>query len=444
MDDVLRTPAGPWAAAPMRAVGSRAAGWDLLLVTVTVYVATAVGRIHQLFTTLLPMKPALVSALLALALLLLQQSGQRRVGLLRSATTSCLLGLLVWGALSVPGALNQGLAFQTWTDLVRSVLMGLVIAASIRDVHDIERLILVYFGVTVVYTAVVLSRFQLGADSWRLAGLYYYDANDFATLIATAMPLGLYYILARHRPLLRALAAAGLAVLAVGLIKSGSRGGFLALLAVTAFVLLRFTTVPARTRAVALVIILLVAGTSASDKYWAQMQTIIHPDQDYNSTSDAGRLKIWTRGLGYMADYPVLGVGIGNFPTAEGTISPLAKRQERGVGVRWGAAHNSFVQVGAELGIPGLLLFVAMIATAFRSLRHVAAQHSRASRVPDDVARLAQSLMAALVGFSVGAFFLSLGYADMLCALVAFAIALAKTARGDAARSQPRPRNVPI
>jgi O-antigen ligase len=298
--------------------------------------------------------------------------------------------------------------------------------------------------VTVVYTAVVLSRFQLGADSWRLGRLYYYDANDMATLIATAMPLGLYFILAQRRVLLRALAAAGLAVLAVGLIRSGSRGGFLALLAVTAFVLLGFTTVPARARAVALVVILVVAGTTASDRYWTQMQTIIHPDQDYNATSEAGRLKIWMRGLGYMAEYPVLGVGIGNFPTAEGTISPLARLQERGIGVRWGAAHNSFIQVGAELGVPGLLLFVGVIATAFRSLRRVAAQRARAGRGADNVARLAQSLMAALVGFVVGAFFLSLGYADLLSALVALAIALAKSARGGAERGQPQLHSVPI
>jgi hypothetical protein len=91
-----------------------------------------------------------------------------------------------------------------------------------------------------------------------------------------------------------------------------------------------------------------------------------------------------------------------------------------------------------------LLLFVGVIATAFQSLRRVAAQRSPAQRAPDDVARLAQSLMAALVGFVVGAFFLSLGYADMVCILVGLAVALAKTARSDAARSQPRPRSVPI
>src|SRR2546422_9855684 len=102
------------------------------------------------------------------------------------------------------------------------------------------------------------------------------------------------------------------------------------------------------------------------------MQTTVRPDRDYNTTSETGRLKIWERGLNYMAGRPVLGVGAGNFPVAEGTISPLARLQERGIGVRWGAAHNSFLQVGAELGIPGLLLFIGLIATTFMSLRRAA------------------------------------------------------------------------
>jgi len=41
------------------------------------------------------------------------------------------------------------------------------------------------------------------------------------------------------------------------------------------------------------------------------------------------------------------------------------------------------------------------------------------------LSRLAQSLMAAIVGFAVGAFFLSLAYADMLYMLIALTIALA-------------------
>ena len=432
-----------WTPPPTAAVTQRAPGWDPLLVSVAVYIATSVGRVHQLFPILLPFKPALLSAVMAIGLFVLDKGRQRRLALLRSRSTTCLLGLLVWSALSVPAALNQGLAFHSWTDFARTVVMFFVVAGSVRHARGVERLTLVYFAVTVVYTGVVVSRFQLGAEDWRLGRLYYYDANDMATLIATAMPLGLYFVLAHRHLVLRLCAGGGLAVLAVGLIRSGSRGGFLALLAVTAFVLLGFTTVPARARVAGLIVILAVAGTTASDRYWTQMQTIIHPHQDYNATSEAGRLKIWQRGIGYMAANPVFGVGMRNFQVAEGTISPLARLQERGIGILWGAAHNSFVQMGAELGVPGLLLFVGLIAGAFRSLRRVVSARSRAGPTTDEVARLAQTLMAALVAFVVGAFFLSLGYADLLYVLAALSVGLAKSARGETARPPLRLRTVP-
>lgn len=437
-------PATPPAPAAPTIPAARAPGWDLLLACCAVYIATAVGRVHELFPILLPLKPALLASAMAVGLYLLQQFGLRRVNRLRSATTSCLLGLLAWSCLSIPWALHPGVAFTYLTDnFVKTVVMCLVLAGSIRSVRDIERLALVYFAVTVVYTAVVLSRFQLGADSWRLGRLYNYDANDFATLIATAMPLGLYFVLAHRRIVLRGAAAAGLAILAVGLIRSGSRGGFLALLAVTAFVLLGFTTIPARARLAGLVVILAVAYGASSDQYWTQMQTLVHPKEDYNLTSDAGRMKIWERGLDYMAGHPILGVGLANFPVAEGTISPLVRLQERGVGVRWGAAHNSFIQAGAELGAPGLLLFIGVIATALRSLRRITRPPPRASPTPVEVSRLAQGLMAALVGFTVGSFFLSLAYADMLYVLAALTIGLVKCAPRNATRTAPFPRRLP-
>jgi O-antigen ligase len=113
-----------------------------------------------------------------------------------------------------------------------------------------------------------------------------------------------------------------------------------------------------------------------------------------------------------MLQNPVLGVGPGNFQTAEGTLSPLAERQQFGIGVRWNAPHNSFVQIAAELGIPGLSLYVAMIASAFFALRRSAA--------------LTPALTASLLGFVVGSFFLSLAYSEMLYTLVALSVAAQK------------------
>lgn len=412
----------------------RPPAWDLLLVCVAIYIAAGVGRIHDLFPVLAPLKPALLSTVAAIGLLLLQQNGRRRITLLRTRITTCLLGLVLWGALAVPFALTGGLAFHFWMDLARAVMMCLVLAASVRTARDLERLGLVYYGVTVVYTAIILSRFQVGsADDWRLGRLYFYDANDLATLIVTALPIGLYFALAHRWIGLRIAATVGLLLLVVTLIRSGSRGGFLAFLAVAAFILVGFTTISARARVGGLVVILTVLSATASDRYWMQMQTIIRPHEDYNLTDETGRVKIWKRGIGYMLDRPVLGVGMGNFQTAEGTISPMARRRELGRGVRWGAAHNTFVQIGAELGIPGLLLLLGLLVSVFATLRRVTRYAARAGPQAKDLARLAQSLMAALVGFIVGGFFLSLAYADMLYALVALSLGLAKVARIQAA-----------
>ena len=62
------------------------------------------------------------------------------------------------------------------------------------------------------------------------------------------------------------------------------------------------------------------------------------------------------------------------FPVAEGTIFvPLAARAEAvGHGLKWNAAHNSFVEIGAELGIPGLLVFLALLICTYRSAMRVA------------------------------------------------------------------------
>src|SRR5262249_32798122 len=112
----------------------------------------------------------------------------------------------------------------------------------------------------------------------------------------------------------------------------------------------------------------------------------------YNHTSEPGRLQIWSRGVGYVVDNPILGVGPGNFATAEGTLSPLAERQMWGIGVRWNAPHNSYLQIAAELGIPGFLLYVAVIVSAFRALRRATP--------------LTPALTASLIGFVVGSLFL--------------------------------------
>ena len=134
-------------------------------------------------------------------------------------------------------------------------------------------------------------------------------------------------------------------------------------------------------------------------------------------------MEIWKRGIDYMMTYPVFGVGVGAFPMAEGTLALEAREQRQyGRNVKWSAAHNPFIQIGAELGVLGLIAFVALLVGAFRTLSKV----RRGS--PAEAAMFAQLLTACLVGFMVGAFFSSQAYASYLYMLLGLIVGLARTA----------------
>ena len=400
--------------------------WDALLLCVAGYILTSVGRVHQLFGVLEPLRPGIVTGLVAILIFLFDPLAQRSTRHLAVPTTKYLIALLIWMLLSIPGALNVGNAVeQVFDNFLKTVLMYVVVVSSVRGIRDVERLAFTYLAAAAIYSAVVMSRFEVGAgNSWRLGHLYYYDANDFATLAVTAIPLGLYFVLSAGKSVLRLGAALAIGVLIAGFLRSGSRGGFIAFVVVIGFMVVRYRGIALRMRLLATAVVVLAFLGFATDKYWDQMTTI-GSDTDYNMTEESGRINIWRRGVGYMIDSPTFGVGPNNFQVAEGTLSPFASRAQMGLGVRWNAAHNSYVQAGAELGIPGLLLFLAVIGSTLITLRRIGRQ---------DAGGLSSALTASLLGFVVGAFFLSLAYSEMLYTLVALAIGLHKVTAGPAQR----------
>jgi O-antigen ligase len=404
------------------------AAWDPLLIAVAGYLLTAIGRVHQLFPALEAVRPATLTGLLAIALFVSDRHQERRVRDVFVGPTKYIAAFLVWMILSVPGALVGGTSFEVvFGNFVKTALMYVVVAGAIRGPRDVERLAAVYLTAATLYAGVVITRFDLGSgDAWRLGRLYYYDANDFATFAVTAMPFGLYFLHAGRRILTRLFAGFALAILALAFVRTGSRGGFIALVAVAAFVVLRYTAIAFRWRIAATALVAVVLFGTASDQYWTQMGTILS-DADYNRTDESGRMQIWRRGVGYMFRNPIFGVGPGNFQAAEGMLSPFADRQQFGVGVRWNAAHNSYIQVGAELGFPGLFIFVGIIVGTFGVLRRLSRSSMAADDDPEEGSRaLTNALMASLVAFVVGAYFLSLAYAELFYTLVALTVGLDK------------------
>jgi putative inorganic carbon (HCO3(-)) transporter len=417
--------------------------WDPLLIAVATYLLVAVCQIQFFLPWLVPLRVGVLAALASLVFVATDRSPERRLNSLLGGPVPLVAILLAWAVVDIPFALYPGLAYNLVVhNFAKSVILCVVLALAIRNIRDVENLAFVYFTGIVVFALYVVLRAPLAAGAERIGGGFgSYDPNDFAALAVTAIPLGVFFWQSGRKRVRRWLALAALVPIMGAIVRTGSRGGFLGLLAVTGILVARYRWIPLRWRLGSVAVLALVAVGTGSDAYWNRMKTILSPSQDYNVTSEVGRTQVWKRGLGYAWDRPLTGVGPDNFEYAEGTISPLAGRQAFGIGVRWTAPHNTYVQVVAELGIPGLLLFLAMLGSglrALRSLRSAAMQHHATN-----AAALADAIAASLIGMMVAAFFLSHAYTAVLYTLLAFAAGCYKARRGLAVPAAALPTSAP-
>lgn len=415
------------------------ARWSLLLGCVSVYLLTAVGRVHQLWPAVGAARPVLLSAALALVCVVLDQEAVDRLrAALREPALRWQLWLLLWAFLSVPLALYPRAALEVSTDLLKSLLMVLAVATAVRGPRDVHRLGWMFFVSIAVFAIYVLTHFEVDQVLARYGKLIYYDANEFALLAVVSLPFGAYAVWSARKAWRRIAVIACMALICMGFVYCGSRGGTLALAVGLVLALIRLDVVKLRWRLASLATIALAFTFTASDQLWERFNSVVDTEDDYNFTAPTGRIEVWKRGIGYMLDRPVLGVGAGNFPIAEGMISSYAAVNRSGSrGYKWSAAHNSFVQVGAELGLPGLVFFLMSLVSAVRSMSRIASAKARATTDPTLVA-LSYACLLSIACFCTGATFLSLAYSDMLFTLMAIALAITMVVRRMAPRPSPR------
>ena len=137
-------------------------------------------------------------------------------------------------------------------------------------------------------------------------------------------------------------------------------------------------------------------------------------EQMGDDNSSETRLTYWRHGLEIMAEHPVLGVGYANWiPYYRQYYNP------------WGQVpHNIFIEAGAEMGYLGLISFVLLIAGTFV----VNARTRRmARRLPiwgPFHRSLAFGLDAALIGYIVAGFFVTVLFYPFFWVNIAFTSAL--------------------
>jgi O-antigen ligase len=252
-----------------------------------------------------------------------------------------------------------------------------------------------------------------------------FDPNETALLFLVAIPLALQLANERARGRMKWYVVA--LVLVAGTVRTGSRAGFLGLLAVAAWWLrgslkgkAKFRTLMVAGSAAA------VVGLMATSQLRSRFSTVLSVTHDYNFTDRDGRIEVWKRGLRYMITHPVLGVGIANFPIAEGDISG---KMNMGYGVKYSEAHNSFIQVGGELGILGLVAFIGVFWTAWDGCRKL--RRARPGTYSPHLVELATATEGALLTFLVCGSFLSFAYQMVTFFLIALAVGVRMSPLGN-------------
>jgi O-antigen ligase len=251
------------------------------------------------------------------------------------------------------------------------------------------------------------------------------NPNDLATSFDLLLPLAVTLAF-MSKGVGRAIYLACALLLTIGVVVTFSRSGFLGLLAVGGVLLWKLGR---GNRMLAAVVFLAIMGffAFATPGGYGQRITSIFDIQSDPTGSAQLRRDHLDRALRVALLHPIIGVGMGNYH-----IYSLQEQR----------AHNSYLEISAELGVAGLIAYLILIFAPLRSLRRIEREssHSIASGPRSNLARSTQEddeyklvrqtyytsvgLQAAIIGYIVCSFFASIQYQWYLYYLIAYAILL--------------------
>jgi probable O-glycosylation ligase (exosortase A-associated) len=318
--------------------------------------------------------------------------GSWRFGRAGAAVTA-LLGYLLWSMLSALQADDQAVAWQFVESIAKIVLPCLVGICTIDSVRKLKQLAWV-IALSQGYVAFELNLSYLdGYNRVLEEGFGGMDNNCVAIAMVTGVGLSLFLALSVENWGLKGVAAVAALLMAHVILFSFSRGGMLALL-VTGCV--GFLLLPKQPRHY-----LLFAGFVAVAVYLAGPQvqarfSTIFADSSQLDASARSRLDLWANCLDVISKYPLLGVGPDHWQLVAHEYGwPRGK-----------LAHSLWLQIAAELGIVGvsflLIYYLSCIKRLWGQARHPSPD------LDPWLAHAARMVIAALVGFTVSAQFVSL------------------------------------
>lgn len=336
---------------------------------------------------------AKIAALLAI-LSLLASAGKtpRKLGDLPKEGVYLLLLIALLFASAFLSPVWRGGAFFATLEFAKVSIAWLLTFLLVTTFNRLRRMIFVQAASVGVVSAVAVVK---GHSVPRLSGViggFYSNPNDMAFAIVLSLPFCLYFLLIGKRFLRKAAWLFCIGTMAVALMLTASRAGFIDLLISGTFCLWYFGV---RGRRLYLIGGTLIAGAlllmATGGTLMKRFAAIAGGGVDSNieiaaEGSYEERKLLMERAIDAITHYPILGVGVENFVVYSGL---------------WKEVHASYLQIGAEGGIPALILYLMFFSRGFTNLRRL----GKSEQLSSETILFAGALKSSLVGFVVGACF---------------------------------------
>lgn len=308
----------------------------------------------------------------------------------------CFLSFLLLNTVSyLTKSMPSAWEFNPILSYVSVLILGLITVTLIDSLKRLNWLLLAMVGSVAWGSLYVIREWQKYHNvipSFR-PGYVVGDSNYFAISALISLPLG-YQLAMRgggHKNWQRYFCLGCVAITLVAFLLASSRGAFLGLLVAFAVIVWRSRH---RVRNFVLTFVMLIPLIVTPR---SPVQRIFTPNAgDRVGTSD--REASWKAGLRMIKAHPLGGIGLGNFKSQMRLYADPGTRA-------WTIAHNSYISIAAEVGLPALATYLALLFFTFRSLSQ---SRRRAIRLRSEmVYHSAIAAEAMLAGSAVGIFFLT-------------------------------------
>jgi O-antigen ligase len=349
-----------------------------------------------------------------------------------------MLCFTAWFMISIPTSMWKGgsvdLLVNTW---IPAFVIYLATAGLIGDYDQCRKSVH-----AVAYGFLVLTLVAIFWGSTEETGRLYLPHGKFSNPneMAQALLLGLalWWLLVSNTKSAVFKAVGSIVMLAMmfTISKTGSRGALIAFGVLVFCVFVRSTSAGKMKILVGGVVLMAVIVGTMPKRLLNRYRTlaedqvaIVGEDESSAYASTNARKELLRKSIKFTFQHPLFGVGPGMFVVAEDADAHAAGRRKGS----WQGTHNSYTEVSSELGIPGLVFYVAALVFALRKTSRI---HRKTREDPrlSDIANLALGLNYALIVFAVTVLFDHIAYTSMLPVFGGLAAALGTTVDAEIAR----------